>query len=144
MKRVFKDTPLDEITLRRFEKPTSEDLKVLTRKFLISIGLLQAGDSRDVISDLFYKFVFAGKRQEFLNVKDIIHSFRDVEGGTPSNIRRHLRRLKDMNLIERTSYGYRIKEFMQVSELFEEYVVNYLINPTIKRINEYAEKIDNL
>lgn len=144
MKRVFKDTPLDEITLRRFEKPTNEDLKDLSRKFLISIGLLQSGDSRDIISELFYNFVKAGKRQEFLEVDNIVKSFEKVDGGTPSNIRRHLRRLKDRNLIERTSYGYRIKEFMPITQLFNEHVVNYLITPCINRVKEYAEKIDSL
>ena len=144
MKRVFKDTPLDEITLRRFEKPTNEDLKELSRKFLISIGLLQSGDSRDIISELFYNFLIASKRQEFLEADDIINKFKSVDGGTPSNIRRHLRRLKDLNLVERTAYGYRIKEFLPLSELFNEQVINQVIMPSLNRINDYAKKIDDL
>ncbi|PIU60986.1 hypothetical protein COS83_05195 [archaeon CG07_land_8_20_14_0_80_38_8] len=144
MKRVFKDTPIDEITLRRFEKPASEDLKALTRKFLISIGLLQSGDSRDIISSLFYLFVKAGKRQEFLEIEDIIKKFEGEDGGTASNIRRHLRRLKGANLVERTAYGYRIIEFMPLKELFSKNIMNYSVQPIIDRISEYAEKIDEI
>ncbi len=144
MKRVFKDTPLNEITLRRFEKPTNEDLKELTRKFLISIGLLQSGDSRDIISELFYKFVAASKRQEFLEVEEIMKSFEKTPGGAASNVRRHLRRLKELNLIERTAYGYRIKEFIPISELFKTHIIDYLVNPALNRISEYADKIDGL
>ncbi|MBN1924126.1 MAG: hypothetical protein JW791_05210 [Nanoarchaeota archaeon] len=144
MKRVFKDTPLDEITLRRFERPTNEDLKALSRKFLISIGLLQSGDSRDIISELFYRFLTASKRQEFLDPETIIEEFKQVEGGTPSNIRRHLRRLKRLNLVERTAYGYRIIEFMPVKELFKTHIIDYLVTPSLDRIMEYAEKMDEL
>lgn len=144
MKRVFKDTPIDEITLRRFEKPASDDLRNLCRKFLISVGLLQSGDSRDIINDLFYDFVKASKSEEFLPVEIIIEKYEGEDGGTASNLRRHLRRLKEMNIIERTSYGYRITEFLSLQDLFTKRIVKFLIQPTINRISEYAEKIDDI
>ena len=47
MSKVSKDIPLNEITLRRYEKPNLQG-RELVRKLCLSIGLLQPGDSRDV------------------------------------------------------------------------------------------------
>ena len=49
----MKDIPLSEITLRKYEKPYEASSRELTRKLCLSIGLLQPGDSRDVIVDVF-------------------------------------------------------------------------------------------
>ena len=51
MGTISRDTPLAEITLRRYEKPTTEG-RDLVRKLCLSVGLLQPGDSRDVIVDV--------------------------------------------------------------------------------------------
>lgn len=144
MKRAFKDIPLDNITIRRFESSYNDNLKELCRKFLISIGLLQIGESRDIINELFYQFILAAKDKVYLPIDKIIIVFEKKEGGTGSNIRRHLRRLKDLNIIEKTPNGYRIVEFKPLNIIFKENIVEQLITPTIKRINEYAEKIDNI
>jgi DNA-binding transcriptional ArsR family regulator len=144
MKKVFKDKPLNEITLRRFEKPADEGLKELSRKFLISIGLLQTGDGRDIISDIFYEFLVSSKNTEYLPIDLIIKKFKDLDGGTPNNIRRHILRLKDLGLIERTEYGYRIKEFMPLKELFKNEIIKGIIEPSINRIIDYSQKIDEL
>ncbi|MBS3115154.1 hypothetical protein J4482_00840 [Candidatus Woesearchaeota archaeon] len=48
----IKDTPLSEISLRRYEKPSKLSDRELVKKFCLSIGLLQPGDSRDVIVDI--------------------------------------------------------------------------------------------
>ena len=50
---IAKDTPLVEITLRRYEKPNQMSERELVRKLCLSFGLLQPGDSRDVIVDVF-------------------------------------------------------------------------------------------
>ena len=144
MKRVFKDTPLDSITLRRFEAPYDNNLNDTCRKFLISIGLLQIGDSRDIINELFYQFILANKDKIYLPIDKIIKVFEKWQGGTSSNIRRHLRRLKELNIIEKTPNGYRIIEFKPLNEIFKENIVDQLISPTIKRINDYAQKIDDI
>ncbi|MDD2678744.1 MAG: hypothetical protein PHT91_02485 [Candidatus Nanoarchaeia archaeon] len=144
MKKVFKDKPLSEVTLRRFEKPSNEDLKELSRKFLISVGLLQTGDGRDIIGELFYKFLCASKNEEYLPIDLIIEKFRDFNGGTPNNIRRHIKRLKECGLIERTDYGYRLKEFMNLKDLFLRETVKGIIEPSISRVLEYCEKIDEI
>ncbi|VVB75483.1 Uncharacterised protein [Candidatus Tiddalikarchaeum anstoanum] len=143
-KRVFKDTPINEITLRRFEKPTSDDALTLVRKLAISIGLLQPGDSRDIVSELLYLFVNSAKKKEFVTIEKVMDNFKDKDGGTPNNVRRQLRRLKELNIIERTSYGYRIKEFMPLTAIFKEYIMKYNIEPCIERIQEYCNLIDNV
>lgn len=144
MKKVFNDKPLSEITLRRFEKPNDENLNELSRKFLISTGLLQTGDGRDIINEIFYEFVICAKNKEYLPIDLIINKFKEHEGGTPNNIRRHIMRLKDYGLVERTDFGYRIKEFMPLRELFKQEVIKEFIEPSINRILEYCDKIDNL
>ncbi len=144
MRKVFKDIPLDEIKLRRFEKPSSTNLKELSRKFLISIGLLQPGDGRDIISNIFYDFIVAAKNKEYIEINDLIKKYSNFDGGTPNNIRRHIKRLKDMKLIERTTYGYRITEFMPLKELFNELLIDRYIMPILNRIDEYADLIDKI
>jgi len=144
MKKVFKDKPLSEITLRRFEKPENDDLKQLSRKFLISVGLLQAGDGRDIIGEIFHEFIASAKNKEYLPIDLIIDKFKDFDGGTPNNIRRHILRLKEMGLVERTDFGYRLKEFLSLKELFKKEIINGIIEPSIIRIIDYCEKIDHL
>lgn len=45
-KTISIDTSLAEITLRKYEKPKSENKRELVRKVCLSLGLLQPGDSR--------------------------------------------------------------------------------------------------
>ena len=66
MGKVFKDKPISEITLRRFERPFNEDKVSLIRKFCISLGLLQTGDSRDVIVDILKLFLESSKNRKTL------------------------------------------------------------------------------
>ena len=47
------DIPLAEITLRKYESPENLDKREAVRKLCLSIGLLQPGDSRDIIVDIF-------------------------------------------------------------------------------------------
>jgi DNA-binding transcriptional ArsR family regulator len=144
MKKVFNDKPLNEITLRRFEKPSDENLKELCRKFLISTGLLQTGDGRDIISEIFFNFIVSAKNKEYLPINLIIKQFKEFDGGTPNNLRRHLLRLKEHGLIERTDYGYRLPEFMDLKDLFKKEIIKELIEPSVNRIIEYCEKIDEI
>ncbi len=49
---MVKDIPLGEITLRKYEKPYDAPKRELVRKVCLSLGLLQPGDSRDIIVDI--------------------------------------------------------------------------------------------
>ncbi len=147
--KISRDTPLAEITLRRYEKPTMGD-RELVRKFCLSVGLLQPGDSRDVVVDVFYVLLKAKQGHEELHseeVKNNVMSFRKNKGLpmlgiASSNIRRQLKRLKDLHLIETNANLYRITEFNHLSEIFEEKVENFILTSVLSRVKDYLKKID--
>jgi len=149
MGRISKDTPLNEITLRRYEKPTMGE-RELVRKFCLSLGLLQPGDSRDVIVDVFHVLLKARQRKEELHseeIKNLVMQERKnlslpMLGVASSNVRRQLKRIKDLHLIETNANLYRISEFSEISEIFQEKVENFILKSVISRIKEYVEKID--
>jgi hypothetical protein len=63
----MKDLPLSEITLRKYEKPEGLEKRELVRKICLSLGLLQLGDSRDVVVDILLILVEANKKKEKLS-----------------------------------------------------------------------------
>lgn len=149
MGKISRDTPLAEITLRRYEKPTMND-RELVRKFCLSLGLLQPGDSRDVVVDVFHVLLKAKQNREELHseeVKNHVMTSRK-QNGLPmlgiasSNIRRQLKRLKDLHLIETNANLYRITEFNSLSEIFEEKVENFILSSVISRVKDYLKKMD--
>ncbi|MDP3989809.1 MAG: hypothetical protein Q8Q01_01235 [archaeon] len=151
MGRIARDTPLAEITLRRYEKPTMSG-RDLVRKFCLSVGLLQPGDSRDVVVDVFHILLQAKQRQEELHseeIKNHVMSYRK-ENGLPmlgiasSNIRRQLKRLKDLHLIETNANLYRIAEWNGISEIFEEKMHNFLLKTVVSRVRDYVQKLDEV
>ena len=144
MPRVFKDTPLVDITLRKFERPSGEELDVLIRKFCISVGMLQPGDSRDVVADILKLLLHAKKEGKFYSSAELETQLKQVrtEGIAASNIRRQLLRLERLGLVEKIKDGYRIREFLELAKIMDEHVSKFVIEPTLKRIQEYAEEID--
>ena len=149
MARISRDTPLAEITLRRYEKPTVSD-RELVRKFCLSVGLLQPGDSRDVVVDVFHVLLKARQNREELHSEEIKNHVMAARksAGLPmlgiasSNIRRQLKRLKDLHMIETNANLYRITEFNHLSEIFEEKVENFILASVISRVKDYLQKID--
>ncbi len=150
MGKISRDTPLAEITLRRYEKPTMGE-RELVRKFCLSIGLLQPGDSRDVVVDVLHVLLKAKQRREELHSEEIknqvIEERKNVGlpmlGIASSNIRRQLKRIKDLHLIETNANLYRIAEFGNLSEVFEEKVENFVLKSVMGRVKEYLEKMDH-
>ena len=61
-KTISKEIPLSEITLRKYEKPSKLSDRELVRKLCLSIGLLQPGDSRDVIVDILHVLLKSKKQ----------------------------------------------------------------------------------
>jgi hypothetical protein len=143
MGKVFKDKPILEITLRKFERPGLEDRNELIRKFCISIGLLQPGDSRDVIVDILKIFLDARKEKRVVSSKEVEEKVRQTrtKGVAASNIRRQLLRLEKVGIVEKYNGGYRLREFMSLSEILDE-IKRFVIEPTFERIKEYADRID--
>src|SRR3989344_325673 len=126
MGKISRDTPLAELTFRRYEKPSVSE-RELVRKFCLSVGLLQPGDSRDVVVDVLHVLLKAKTRREELHseeIKNLVMTERK-QGGLPmlgiaaSNIRRQLKRIKDLHLIETNANLYRIAEWANVSEIFQ-------------------------
>ena len=151
-KTISKDIPLSEITLRRYEKPANLSDRELVRKLCLSVGLLQPGDSRDVIVDILSVLIKAKKGQKNLTSDEIcslvIEDRKNMKlpmlGIASSNIRRQLKRLKDILLIEKRLNAYRIVEHSNLSEIFEEKIEKMLVPSINARIKEYLKKIDDL
>lgn len=149
-KTISKDTPLIEITLRKYEKPYFNDKRDLVRKYCLSLGVLQPGDSRDVIVDVLFSLLLAKREKSALSSEDIreyviqIRKERNLPqfGIASSNIRRQIKRLRDLTLVEKVRNSYRIAEFSGVSEIFEGKLQKYIIPSVIDRVKEYNKKID--
>lgn len=148
--KISKDTPLAEITLRRYEKPYDLDQRELVKKICLSLGLLQPGDSRDVIVDIFLVLLNARNKKKILDSKTIeeLAAKEREKAGVPilgvsaPNIRRQLKRLKDLFLIEFIDNGYRIVEFEKLSVLFDEKIKGFYLKNIMSRVKEYLDEID--
>ncbi len=146
---MVKDLPLGEITLRKYEKPYDSSRRELVKKVCLSLGLLQPGDSRDIIVDILLILEDSRKNKEWLSsfhIRDKVESSRkenslDSKGLAESNIRRQLKRLRDVMLVDKQENKYRISEFAPLSEIFEAKIENFLIPQTIERIKEYLGKL---
>ncbi len=149
MAKISRDTPLAEITFRRYEKPTMNE-RELVRKFCLSIGLLQPGDSRDVVVDVLHVLLKAKQDREELHSEEVKYKVMEERkslglpmlGIASSNIRRQLKRVKDLHLIETNANLYRITEWSDVSEIFEEKVENFLLKSVMSRVKDYVKKLD--
>ncbi len=149
MAKISKDTPLSEITLRKYGKPGKLTERELVRKICLSLGLLQPGDSRDVIVDIFHILIKSSKNQKSLDSKEIEDKViaarkkynMPLLGIASSNIRRQLKRLKDLFIIESNANRYRINEFEELETIFEEKIEQYYLKSIISRIKEYLASI---
>ena len=146
-KTVSRDIPLAEITLRKYEKPSSEATKRDTiKKLCLSIGLLQPGDSRDIIVDIFHVLI---ESQAPLNSEEIQQRVIDyrkkvnmsLQGIAQSNIRRQLRRLRELFLVEKVTNTYRISENENLHTLFEERIKKYYLPSILSRVEEYFKAL---
>ena len=144
-KTISKEIPLSEITLRRYEKPSELSERELVRKLCLSIGLLQPGDSRDVIVDILHVLLKAKKQKKLLASeeieKEVINARKKqnlaLHGIASSNIRRQLKRLRDLFLVEKVKNSYRITEFEELSIIFEEKIEKFYLKSIVDRVKEY-------
>ena len=146
-KTISKDIPLAEIILRKYESPDNLKERELIRKLCLSIGLLQPGDSRDIVVDVFQ--VFLENKDKTMDSKEINSMVVEVrkrnnlplKGVAPSNIRRQVKRLRDLFLVEKIQNNYRITEREQMIDLFENKIQKYYLNNIIERVREYFKAI---
>jgi len=149
--KMSRDTPISEITLRRYEKPYDLARRELVRKLCLSSGLLQPGDSRDIIVDILHVLLSAKKDNALMSsekIREMVIALRNenklpLVGVASSNVRRQLKRLRDIFLVEKVRNNYRITEFDTVSVIFNEKIEQYLLASVIDRIREYCKKIDD-
>jgi len=150
MRKVIKDTPLMELTLRRYEKPHNLEMRELLKKFCLSMGLLQPGDSRDIIVDVLHALLRAKKEQTDLTSEQIKSNVIDIRneyslpllGVASSNVRRQIKRLRDMLIVEKIKNNYRISEFAKLADTFDEKINQYLLPTITARVREYCGVID--
>jgi len=142
-KKSLKDIPLQEITLRKYEIPTALDDRELARKFLLSIGMLQPGDSRDIVVDIFHYLLVQQKSSCVgATFEQLSAELEGKPGASQPNIRRQLRRLKEIKLIDSRGDAYRIVESGQLVELINNYLEQFIVAPTLSRIKQYAVALE--
>jgi hypothetical protein len=147
----MKDIPLSEITLRKYEKPSGLEKRELVRKICLSLGLLQLGDSRDVIVDILMVLIDANKGRERLTSNEIgkrVEIIRkkyslETKGLAESNIRRQLKRLRDGMLVDKQGNDYYLHENESLSDIFENNIEKFIVPQIMERVKEYLEELDN-
>lgn len=146
---MVKELPLSEITLRKYERPYDASKREIVKKVCLSLGLLQPGDSRDVMVDILMSLDSARLERKELTSFEIIERVKesrkkhslDERGLAESNVRRQLKRLRDVMIVDKKNNYYRLSEFEPLSEIFEKKIEGFLIPQTIDRIKEYLEKL---
>ncbi len=151
-RKVSSETPLFELTLRKYEKPQTRKERELVKRLCLCFGVLQPGDSRDVIVDVLHVLLKSKKRKQLLSVEDIekkvvinrkLHKI-PLQGIAPSNIRRQIKRLRNLMVVEKVKSRYRISEFMGFSEIFDEKIEKFLLQGIVQRVREYLSAADEL
>ena len=144
--KVSNDRPLAEITLRKYEKPYEMSKRDLIRKICLSTGLLQPGDSRDVIVDIFYILLENKKEMNCEEIRTAIINQRNEEklplnGIAASNVRRQLRRLREMYFVEKVKNTYRINENENLTNLFEQKIEKFYLHGILARVKDYLREL---
>lgn len=145
--KAHRELPLAELTLRRYEKPYKLTGRALIKKLCLSIGLLQPGDSRDIIVDVLHVLL----TNKGLNSREIENKVVSVRtdaklpllGIASSNIRRQLKRLKDICLIDKCGNSYRLSEDSSLPEIFTEKIELFYLKSIKDRVKEYFDAVHN-
>ena len=146
----MKDLPLAEINLRKYEKPVGLEKRELVRKVCLSLGLLQLGDSRDVIVDILMVLIESNKKKEKLSSEEIgkrVEAVRkkyslDNKGLAESNIRRQLKRLIDNMLVDKQINMYYLTEHNSLKEIFERNIEKFVMPQIVERVKEYLGEVE--
>lgn len=147
---MAKDIPISEITLRKYEKPYKTEKRELMRKICLSLGLLQPGDSRDVMIDILLVLTEATRLKKQLSSEEIRQKAEiirkennlETKGLAESNIRRQLKRLRDSMIVDKRNNLYNLSEFLSLKEIFSAKIEKFLIPQIIERTKEYLEEIE--
>jgi hypothetical protein len=146
-RRVVVESPISEITLRRYEKPSSQNKRDLIKKLCLSLGLLQPGDSRDVVVDILHVMLMERKDLSCEEIVKLVEEARKENalamlGIASSNVRRQLKRLRAIFIVEKVKNKYRITENLKLSEIFQEKIEKFLLPSITERVKDYMRIID--
>jgi len=145
--KIAIDRSLAEITLRKYEKPDSLKDRELVRKLCLSVGLLQPGDSRDIIVDILFVLLKSTEPLTSIEVEEQVIAFRkennlQLLGVASSNIRRQLLRLRELFIVEKIKNSYIINENSKLTDIFNQKIEKYYLNSIVERVKEYVLEID--
>jgi len=150
--KIVAERPLAEIILRKYELPQKIKERELVKKLCLSMGLLQPGDSRDVVVDVLHVLLKSRKRRKLMNVSEIerkviqnrkLHRVQML-GVASSNIRRQIKRLRNLLIVDKIKSSYRISEFMPLQQLFSQKIEAVILPNITRRINEYLQRADEV
>ncbi len=150
--KVLAEQPLAEIILRKYEFPQKIRERDVVKKLCLSLGLLQPGDSRDVVVDVFHVLLKGRKSRKLLSVSEMekkvvqnrkLHRI-PMTGIASSNIRRQIKRLRNILLVDKIKSGYRIGEFMPLETLFSEKIEGLVLPNIMNRIKEHLRKAEEI
>ena len=147
---MVKDIPINEIILRKYERPYNLEKRDLVKKICLSLGLLQSGDSRDVVVDILHVLLDESKSKnkiDSITIKEKVEKLRkkhnlEIRGLAESNIRRQLKRLRNLMIIEKQNNLYYLSEFESLEKIFEDKIEKFIVQPNIERIKEYLREVD--
>ena len=139
------ETPLKELIIRRYESPHNLSKRDTLKKICLSLGLLQPGDSRDIIVDILYileKYKHIKKLVTAFEIKDEVVEIREkfnlsLNGTADSNVRRQIKRLREVFLAQKVKNSYRIFEYMDLKEIFEKKIKLEILNPILERNEDF-------
>ena len=148
---MVRDVPLNEITLRKYERPYGVSRRETIRKICLSLGLLQPGDSRDVVVDILMTLDDARKEKKEITSFEIIENVNkirlanslELKGLAESNVRRQLKRLRDLMLVDKKNNFYRLSEFESLSRIFKSKIEGFLVPQILERVNDYLIELDD-
>ncbi len=113
------------------------------------MGLLQPGDSRDIIVDILAVMLREKKELSSEGIEKLVIEERKKHklpllGIASSNIRRQLKRLRDLFIIEKVGNSYRITENAKLEEILDEKIGKFLLESIFQRVREYAKRVDEI
>ena len=142
-----RDTPIAEITLRKYEAPTELNKREAIRKICLSVGLLQPGDSRDIVVDIFHVLFDSDLAIDCDQIQNLVIKNRKehnlpLVGVAQSNIRRQIRRLRELFFVEKMKNKYRISENDKLLNIFEEKIEKYYMKAVVSRVKDYFKYLE--
>lgn len=146
-KKVSRDIPIAELTLRKYGRPHNLEKRELIKRICLSIGLLQPGDSRDVITDVLQVMIDTKKAIDCEEVVRLVKKNRTKYklkqlGVAASNIRRQLKRLRDIFMVEKVANNYRIAEGETLTNLYNDKIKQFYLQSIVERVGEYFEALE--